>query len=150
MGSLPSDHRVLQSDGQGVSNVQVARDVGGRESDAESASLQWLAVLLVSRLEEALGVPPVVVSRLDLDRVVAGGREVSRDICDESTAPPPREVCLPFFSPGGVVLTNSTTGGASFFSFSFFSFLAPPATAGAAALRAALAAFSSRFASFLA
>lgn len=57
----------------------------------------------------------------------------------------------PFFWPGGVVLTNSSTGATSFFSFSFFSFLAPEAAAvGTTALTACLASFSNRLASFLA
>ena len=52
---------------------------------------------------------------------------------------------IPFFSPLGVVFTNS--GSSSLASFSFFAFLDSPAGAAAAAL-AAFAAFSARRASF--
>ena len=54
-------------------NVQVTRDVWRGESDAEGSLRQWLSVLLIPRLEVALRMPPVVMRRLDLDRVVSGG-----------------------------------------------------------------------------
>jgi hypothetical protein len=54
-----------------VADVEVSSDIWGGEDDAESALLKRLAVLLESRLKEALLHPPVVMSRLDLDRVIA-------------------------------------------------------------------------------
>lgn len=60
--------------------MQVSRNVRRRESDAERSLRQWLSVLLVSRLEEALGLPPIVMGSFDLDGVVAGSREIARDV----------------------------------------------------------------------
>jgi hypothetical protein len=146
----PADHGILNGDGESVADVQVAGDVGGREGDGEGALGEGRAVLLVLGVEEALLVPPGVVSSLDLDGVVAAGPEVARDVWSISVRR--RAECnSPFFSPSGVGLTHSSAGSSTFFSFSFFSFLGAAGWAEAVdALAACLAAFSASLAAFLA
>jgi len=63
-----------------MTDVQVTSDIGWGKGNAERALWQWFAVGLVPGLEEAFGVPPVVVSRLDLNWVIAGCWEITRDI----------------------------------------------------------------------
>lgn len=77
--TLPSDKTVLDSNGEGVTNVKVSSDIGRRESHGETALVEGCAVLVEPRLEEALLLPPVIVSGLDLGGVIAGG-EVAGDI----------------------------------------------------------------------
>lgn len=80
MNDSPSHERIFDSDGEGVTDVEVTGDIWGREDDGEDALVERVAVLLVSRLEESLLGPPLVVGRLDLDGVVPGRRQVARDI----------------------------------------------------------------------
>ena len=58
--TMPSDQDVLQRCGEGVSAVELAGDVGGRNRDDEVAGALDGAVGLELRLEEALLLPPVI------------------------------------------------------------------------------------------
>jgi hypothetical protein len=77
---LPSHERIFDSDGEGVTDVEVTSNIWRREDDGEDALVERVAVLLVPRLEETLLGPPLVVGRLDLDGVVPGGRQVAGDV----------------------------------------------------------------------
>jgi hypothetical protein len=77
---LPSHERIFDSDGEGVTDVEVTSNIWRREDDGEDALVERVAVLLVPRLEETLLGPPLVVGRLDLDGVVPGRRQVARDV----------------------------------------------------------------------
>jgi hypothetical protein len=62
-----------------VANVEVSSDVGRGEGHREGALGERSSVLVELGLEVALLLPPVVVSGLDLGRVVARG-EVARNV----------------------------------------------------------------------
>lgn len=62
-----------------MTNVQITGNIGRRESDTESSLVQGLPIGAVTRLEKSLGIPPVIMGSLDLNRVVTRG-EVTRDI----------------------------------------------------------------------
>lgn len=62
-----------------MTNVQITGNIGRRESDTESSLVQGLSIGAVTRLEKPLGIPPIIMGSLDLNRVIARGK-VTRDI----------------------------------------------------------------------
>lgn len=128
--------------------MKAARDVWWWGRDDEHTLWFGCAVWLCLWLEEALGVPPIVPRAFDGDWVVARGVHALGEIYETVRRSYLRVlggVNGPFFSPLGVVLTNS--GSSAFLGFSAFTFFSP---AGAEALFAVLDAFNASICSLLA
>jgi hypothetical protein len=135
---------------QCMADMQGSSNVWGRHWNHKSALFFGCAILRGLRLEEALGLPPVVPSRFDRNWIVPtchGLRHVCGALFRRKNE---GEEIAPFFSPLGVVFTNA--GSCSFFSFSAFAFFSPAGVLAACltCLAANLASFSSLLASFFA
>lgn len=92
--SVIPDQSVLESSSESVSSVQASSNVGRRNGDDESPLVsvftgvvyasavldELLGTLLETRLEEALGLPPVVPGSLNSQGVVSRLWQVTRNI----------------------------------------------------------------------
>jgi hypothetical protein len=67
---VPAYQTILDGNSQCVADMQASSDVRGRHWNHEDALFFGLSILRNLRLEEALGLPPVVPSRLDRNRIV--------------------------------------------------------------------------------
>lgn len=70
---LPAHKCILNSHGQGMTDMQTTRDIGRRSRNDEKTFRLDLAVCRELWFEEALSLPPIVPGRFDCDRVVSTG-----------------------------------------------------------------------------